>query len=156
MAAVTSQTLTSEPILTYGGHTKRLWRESGIGAAATDDTLTTTLGRAKKLRGIFIVYSAAPTFTASVTVDLDSGQGASYDIVGLFTLTTADASGTGFRYMYYIPGLTTVPTLWTATGYQPLGNFDMVFGKDDQLIVNVPGGGGAITSKVTVLWEELR
>ena len=146
--AVITVTKQSEPILTHGGLTKRIWREYGVSGGAADDTFTTTLGRAKRLKAIYIVYDAAPTYTTNITADLDAGLGATYDVVGLITISTADSA----QYVTFWPGATTA----VETGQVPLGAIDFVFGKDDQLIITVPDGGGAILATVQVVWEELR
>lgn len=156
MAALTVS-LAQETII-KDGHVKKLVTEYAAGSGTTDDTLTTTLVRPKKLLGIYWKYSAAPTYTPSLSAALDAGLGATYDIDPLVVATTADAAGSGQTYSYWIPGLTTAPTLWTATGYNPLGGSadEFIFGADDQLVVNVPDGGGAVTVTCRVVWEQLK
>ena len=148
MAAITVSTQ-SEPILTHGGLTKRIWREyAASGDTAADSTFTTTLGRAKRLKAIYIVYDAAPTYTTNITVDLDAGLGATYDVTALITISTADSA----QVVTWFPGQTTA----IETGAVPLGVIDYIFGKSDQLVINVPDGGGTVGCTVQVVWEELR
>ena len=131
------------------GYVTRMTKEYGQSSGdAGTDTLTSTLVRPKRLKAIFVEYDDSPTYTTDVTVDLDSGLGTDYDITGLITINTAS----DIQSCRFLPGVQTA----LHTGYVPLGNIDFVFGADDQLVVQVPDGGGAIKATATIVWEEMR
>lgn len=102
-----------------------------IGGAGDNAILSETFapGRAFRLLGAYVSYSGAPT-QAGVTVGIDSGAGAAYDV----TLNTGTAN---VRYSAYFP----------AAGI-PLGETDGV-------LVTGPAGGSGVTSKVVVYAEYL-
>jgi hypothetical protein len=68
------------------------------------------------------------------------------------TLSTADQAGAGALAYRWVPGIATAES----TGQSPLGVAEVVLSADDQLVITVPDGGGAITVTCTVYWEELR
>jgi hypothetical protein len=146
MAAVTP-TVTKEAIV-RAGQTTRLVRESGTSAADSADTFTTTLDRPKKLLGVNIVYSAAPTYTAALTCNLDSALGAAFDVTALFTIGTADND----QFAVWYPAVSVAAA---ETGGTYLGP-DLIFAGGDQLVFNLPAAGGVITSSIVVYWEQLR
>jgi hypothetical protein len=98
---------------------------NGIGTASTSGGL----GKKYRLLSVFTAYSAAPT-QAGVTVTLNSGAGAGFDVV----LNTGTANA---RYTNYIPG------------------GELIIGPDDQIDVSAPAGGGVITNSTTIYCEEL-
>jgi len=99
-----------------------------VGANAIN-SLSTTVGKRMLVHQVTVAYSAAPT-QAGVTVNLDSGLGAGYDIA----LDTGSANA---RYHVYKP---TTP---------------IIVMEDDVITVTAPAPGGVITSAITILAQEL-
>lgn len=126
MAAISA--ITTE----YGnaGQATQVVRFSGTSAAASSDTLTTTVvakHHTQKLLFVSIHYSAGPTYTATgITVKIDSALGSSFD------LTLATGSVDNAQDYVYLPS----PDIRLLPG--------------DAIIVAAPSGGGAITSAIQV------
>lgn len=147
MAAIT--TSLNKDVIFQNGFLTRLVRESGTSGGTEDDTFTTTLARPKKLRAISIEYDANPTYTTDITVDLDSALGAAWDIASFIIIET----GSGTQSVQYFPANPTA----AHTGTLPLATLhEFMFAANDQLVITVPDGGGAILANVVVYWEELR
>lgn len=103
---------------------KKLDRHVETGAANAPLTVTVPADKARRLVLVTVKYSAAPT-QAGVTTTLDSGAGASYDVV----LNTGAANAQN-------------------TVYLPDG--ELMFGSDDAIVVVAPAGGAGITASVAV------
>jgi len=135
MAAITP-VLSNDGAIQYGNRTTRLAKESGTGVDnAEADTLLTALTKTKKLMYVTVSYSANPTYTASVTVTLDSGLGASFDVDTETNLLESTPDGQQDVFL------------------QPAT--EIILASDDQLTVTAPDGGGAITASIAVVWEVL-
>lgn len=106
-----------------------LKRYSGKSGANGILSVSTDKGKRMLVHQVTIAYSAAPT-QAGITVNLDSGLGADYDVA----LDTGSANA---RYGVYKP---TTP---------------IIVMEDDVITVTAPAGGGVLTSAITILAQEL-
>lgn len=102
-------------------------RLSEASAADTAKSLSTPVGKSRRLVFATVKYSAAPT-QAGVTVKIDSGAGAAYDAV----LLTGSANA---QTTVHIP------------------SDDLIICDDDIIKVTAPGGGGVITSQIAIYTE---
>lgn len=109
---------------------KSLKRYYGVSAANTAKSVSTDIGKRAIVRSISVNYSAAPT-EAGITVNLDSGLGAGYD-----TILYTGAANTRYNNL-------------------PLDYNPYVIMEDDVLTVTAPAGGGALTSTISIIVEEL-
>lgn len=99
-------------------------RVVGTSLADTAQTVSTTVGKSLLLKAVHVRYSAS--VTQNVTVVLNSGAGAAYDV----TLNTiAISSGTQGVYLPSVP----IP-----------------IAADDVVDVTAPAGGGVITSSIAI------
>ena len=107
----------------------RIVRAVGKSAADTAKTVATTpTGRPFELVAVLVVFSAAVSKTAAVS--LDAGAGADYDCaLNTITLTTA-ASGA------FLPSA------------------PLVFSGDDAITVTAQAGGGTNTSTIQIITRE--
>lgn len=106
-----------------------LKRYSGVSAANTAKSVSTELGGKLLLQQVTVAYSATPV-QAGITINLDSGLGAAYDLA----LETGSANA---RYHVYKP-------------VNPI-----IVMEDDIITVTAPAGGGVITSTISILTSEL-
>jgi translation initiation factor IF-2 len=104
-------------------------RNIQTGGANAENVLSTSQKLARKLMYVTVKYSASPTQTG-VTVEIDSGAGAGYDVV--LSTGTADAQ---------------------TTVYVPTG--DIRIKEDDAIRVTAPAGGGAVTSSIAIYTEHV-
>lgn len=102
-------------------------RLSEASAADTAKSLSTPVGKVRRLVFATVEYSAAPT-QAGVTVELDSGAGSAYDT----TLLTGTANA---QSTTHIP------------------SDDLIICDDDIIKVTAPAGGGVITSQIAIYTE---
>lgn len=102
-------------------------RLSEASAADTAKSLSTPVGKVRRLIFASVRYSAAPT-QAGVTFNLDSGAGAAYDAI----LSTGSANA---LTSVFIPP------------------HDFIIADDDIIKVTAPGGGGVITSQIVIHTE---
>ncbi len=102
-------------------------RLSEASAANTGKSLSTPIGKPRRLIFATVHYSSIPT-QAGVSVDLDSGAGAAYDNV--LDTGSANAQSTTF-----IP------------------SDDLIICDDDIIKVTAPAGGAGITSQITIYTE---
>ena len=135
MAAITP-VLSNDGAIQYGNRTTRLAKESGTGVNnAEADSLLTALAVTKRLLYVTVSYSANPTYTASVTVTLDSGLGTVFDIGTSDPLFVSATDG--LQDIFFQP------------------SYDLILASNDQLTVTAPDGGGAIVVSIAVVWEQL-
>ena len=106
-----------------------LERITKTGSANADATLSTEGKTARRLIMVTVQYSAAPT-QSGVTVALDSGAGADYDI----TLSTGSANA-------------------QSTVYIPSG--DVIIKEDDAITVTAPAGGAGITASIAIYTKQV-
>jgi hypothetical protein len=106
----------------------RVARISLPATALTVSTEPAPHDRKVKLTAVYFAYSAAVTL--SVTITLNSGVAAAYD------LTLAALPLVGDRYAWWVPD-TPIP-----------------LGLGDTIDVLAPSGGGVITSAVQILYED--
>lgn len=102
-------------------------RLSEASVANTIKSLSTPVGKPRRLVFATVKYSAAPT-QAGVTFDLDSGAGAAYDA----NLSTGSANA---QSSVFIP------------------SDDLILCDDDIIKVTAPAGGAAITSQIVIQTE---
>ena len=127
MAAATVTQVAGAP----GPNGSHYRKYSATSAANQTDTATTTAVAKTKLQKLCYVavkYSAAPT-QAGVTVTLDSGEGAAFDIL----LYTGSANA---QNNMYVP------------------DRDIVLMQGDAILVSMTAAGGVITATTTVVLEE--
>lgn len=108
---------------------KSIKRYNGVSTANSAKSISTPVGKKMLVHQVTVAYSGNPTQTG-VTVNLDSGLGAGYDVA----LDTGSANA---RYHVYKP---TTP---------------IIVMEDDIITVTAPAGGGALTSAITILAQEL-
>lgn len=108
---------------------KSIKRYNGVSAANTAKSVSSDVGKRLLVQQVTVAYSAAPTQTG-VTIVLDSGLGAAYDV----TLETGSANA---RYHVYRP-------------VNPI-----ILNEDDVITVTAPAGGGVITSTIAILTSEI-
>lgn len=108
---------------------KSIKRTAGKGAANTDYTLKTEVGKKMLVDEIIVSYSATPV-QAGVEISLDSGLGADYDAV----INTGSANA---RYTIYKP------------------DSPFIIMDDDAISVKAPAGGGVITATITIIGRTL-
>lgn len=110
---------------------KHYKRTSGQSDADTSKSVSTSGNSVRELVQVLVTYSASPTYTGSnLTVEVDSGLGTAYD--GVLQSGTSNA-----RYFQYTPS-----------------NRPVIFA-DDEVKVTAPGGGGVITSTITIITKEV-
>lgn len=97
-------------------------------AGDTAMSVSTPTGKMRRFLYATVKYSAAPT-QAGVTFELDSGKGAAWD--ALLDTGSANAQTTVL-----------VPN-----------NQNFILGDDDIIKVTAPGGGGVITSAISIYTE---
>lgn len=102
-------------------------RLSEASAADTAKSLSTPIGKVRRLIFASVKYSASPT-QAGVTFELDSGAGAAYDA----TLSTGSANA---QSTVFIP------------------DNDFFLCDDDIIKVTAPSAGGVITSQIVIHTE---
>ena len=76
-----------------------VYKVNGTGAAAIATSLTVPAGRTYRLVSVTCKFNAAPTTSESLTVTLDAGAGAAYDVV----LYSVDPSATSMTSMAWQP-----------------------------------------------------
>ncbi len=131
MAALTP-VLSSDGAIQYGNRTTRLAKESAtVADNSAVDTMTTALAKTKRLLYVTVSYSGSATYSSSVTVGIDSGLGATYDVLPVLESTTDNLQDVILR-----------------------PDSDFILASDDQLIVTIPDGTG-VGETVVVVWEQL-
>ena len=107
-----------------------LRRVIGTSGAAAAQTVSTTKKSPKRLLQVLIAYSAAPTYTGtSLKITINSGAGAAYDVL-------LDVGANNGQYKTYLP------------------DGKVVLKEDDIIDVVAPSGGGAITSSISIYYDE--
>lgn len=109
----------------------RVPRISAPNAALTVSTEPVAVNVRRKLVAAYVSYSAVLVAAASITVTLNSGAGSAFDI----RLATIDLI-VGQRWAAYIPDVPIPLSL------------------GDTIDVLAPAGGGALTSGVSILYDD--
>ncbi len=116
--------VTKYPIGSYPTTIEKLTNVSGANASLS---LSTPIGKLRRLLHVTVKYSAAPTHSG-ITVELDNGIGSAHDV-------ELDKSAANLQNYPYIPG------------------DKLVINDDDVIKVTAPAAGGVITSAISIVTE---